>query len=197
MTYDPHSTRYLCFAEARRAFAAGTDTPRALLERCLARAADLEPKVRAFVRLDAEGARQAADAATARWRAGRPLSIIDGLPVGIKDCVDVRGFPTQCNSPLFAENYPATDAAHVDALRRGGAAIVGKTVTTELTMALPGPTWNPWDLERTPGGSSSGSAAAVAAGMLPIATGSQVRGSVLLAGFDLWHHRDEADLRRA
>jgi Asp-tRNA(Asn)/Glu-tRNA(Gln) amidotransferase A subunit family amidase len=179
MTYDPHSTRYLCFAEARRAFAAGTDTPRALLERCLARAADLEPKVRAFVRLDAEGARQAADAATARWRAGRPLSIIDGLPVGIKDCFDVRGFPTQCNSPLFAENYPATDAAHVDALRRGGAAIVGKTVTTELTMALPGPTWNPWDLERTPGGSSSGSAAAVAAGMLPIATGSQVRGSVL------------------
>jgi Asp-tRNA(Asn)/Glu-tRNA(Gln) amidotransferase A subunit family amidase len=71
------------------------------------------------------------------------------------------------------------DAAHVDALRRGGAAIVGKTVTTELTMAGPGPTWNPWDLRRTPGGSSSGSAAAVAARMLPLATGSQVRGSVL------------------
>ena len=76
-------------------------------------------------------------------------------------------------------NKPEVDAAHVDALRRGGAVIVGKTVTTELTMALPGPTWNPWDLERTPGGSSSGSAAAVAAHMLPLATGSQVRGSVL------------------
>jgi Asp-tRNA(Asn)/Glu-tRNA(Gln) amidotransferase A subunit family amidase len=179
MSYDPTTARYLCFAEARRAFAAGTDTPRALLERCLARVADLEPKVQAFVRLDADGARQAADAATARWQAGRPLSIVDGLPVAIKDCFDVRGFATQCNSALFAENYPATDAAHVDALRRGGGAIVGKTVTTELTMALPGPTWNPWDLARTPGGSSSGSAAAVAASMVPIGSGSQVRGSVL------------------
>src|SRR4029077_3824026 len=80
---------------------------------------------------------------------------------------------------LFADNLPAVDAAHVDALRRGGAIIVGKTTTTELTMALPAPTWNPWDTTRTPGGSSSGSAAAVAASMLPLATGSQVRGSII------------------
>src|SRR5262249_57034701 len=99
------------------------------------------------------------------------------LPVGIKDCFDVKGFATQCNCALFVDNRPRIDAAHVDALRRGGALIVGKTVTTELTMALPGPTWNPWDLERTPGGSSSGSAAAVAAGMLPVATGRQVGGA--------------------
>src|SRR6185295_17123401 len=87
--------------------------------------------------------------------------------------------PTRVNSALFSDDPMPLDAAHVDALRRGGAAIVGKTVTTELTMAGPGPTWNPWDLRRTPGGSSSGSAAAVAACMLPIATGSQVRGSVI------------------
>ena len=179
MAYDPRSASYLCFAQTRQAFAAGSETPRAFLERCLERVAALEPKVQAFVGLDLDGARRAADAAAERWRAGRPLSVVDGLPVAIKDCFDVQGFPTRCNSGLFAENYPAHDAAQVDALRRGGALIVGKTVTTELTMALPGPTWNPWDLARTPGGSSSGSAAAVAAGMLPIATGSQVRGSVL------------------
>jgi Asp-tRNA(Asn)/Glu-tRNA(Gln) amidotransferase A subunit family amidase len=135
--------------------------------------------VQAFVAIDADGARAAADGSTARWRAGRPLSVVDGLPVGIKDCFDVRNFVTGCNSALFADNRATIDAAHVDALRRGGAVVVGKTVTTELTMALPGPTWNPWDLARTPGGSSSGSAAAVAAQMLPLATGSQVRGSVI------------------
>jgi len=101
------------------------------------------------------------------------------MPVGIKDCFDVRGLPTRVNSQQFGDEPMPMDAAHVDALRRGGAVIVGKTVTTELTMAGPGPTWNPWDLRRTPGGSSSGSAAAVAARMLPLATGSQVRGSVL------------------
>ncbi len=83
------------------------------------------------------------------------------------------------NSGLFANNTASTDAAHVDALRRGGAIVVGKTTTTELTMALPAPTLNPWNPAHTPGGSSSGSAAAVAASMLPLATGSQVRGSVL------------------
>jgi Asp-tRNA(Asn)/Glu-tRNA(Gln) amidotransferase A subunit family amidase len=179
MAYDPKTARYLCFAEARHAFAGGSDTPRAYLERCFERISEIEPKVRAFVAVDADGARAAADASTARWRAGRALSVVDGLPVGIKDCFDVKGIATECNSALFADNHAKIDAAHVDALRRGGALIVGKTVTTELTMALPGPTWNPWDLERTPGGSSSGSAAAVAARMLPLATGSQVRGSVV------------------
>jgi len=135
--------------------------------------------VRAFVCFDLAGARDAADRSTQRWRDGRPLSAVDGLPVGVKDCFDVRGLPTRVNSGLFTDDPMPLDAAHVDALRRGGAAVVGKTVTTELTMASPGPTWNPWDLRRTPGGSSSGSAAAVAARMLPIATGSQVRGSVL------------------
>ena len=163
--YDPKTARFHSFSE-------NNDTPRVVLERFLETLERLEPKVRAFVCLDIEGARRAADASTARRRAGTPLSAIDGLPVGIKDCFDVRGFPTRVNSAYFDDvSDAATDAAHVDALRRGGAIIVGKTVTTELTMAAPGPTWNPWDLTRTPGGSSSGSAAAVAAGMLPIATG--------------------------
>jgi Asp-tRNA(Asn)/Glu-tRNA(Gln) amidotransferase A subunit family amidase len=178
--YDSRTARYLSFSEAAPGFARGGDSPRAFLERCIERIDRLEPAVRAFVSVDVEGARRAADASTERWRAGRPLSPVDGMPVGIKDCFDVRGFPTRVNSAYFARARDAEDdAAHVDALRRGGAVIAGKTVTTELTMAAPGPTWNPWDLTRTPGGSSSGSAAAVAARMLPVATGSQVRGSVL------------------
>ncbi len=178
--YDPKTARYLCFTEASANFRGGADSPRAFLERCLETIERLEPGVRAFVCLDVDAARRAADAASARWRAGTPRSAVDGLPVGIKDCFDVRGFPTRANSAYFAAAADAvTDAAHVDALRRGGAVVLGKTVTTELTMAAPGPTWNPWDLTRTPGGSSSGSAAAVAAGMLPLATGSQVRGSVI------------------
>ena len=180
MPYDPRTAHYLSFAEARADFAAGRDTPRAYLERCLEAIARLEPTVQAFVRRDEEAAREAADAASARWRAGRPLSAIDGMPVAIKDCYDVAGMPTEVGSRLFEGDVAAAlDAAHVAALRQGGAIIVGKTTTTELTMALPAPTWNPWDLTRTPGGSSSGSAAAVAASMLPLATGSQVRGSTI------------------
>ena len=178
--YDPKTVRYQSFADTRRAFASGADTPRAYLERCIAVIERREPEVHAFVCLDLSAARAAADAATARWKAGAPLSAVDGLPTAIKDCFDVRGFPTRVNSAYFADAPAASvDAAHVDALRRGGAIVLGKTVTTELTMAQPGPTWNPWDLTRTPGGSSSGSAAAVAAGMLPVTTGSQVRGSVI------------------
>lgn len=179
MSYEPRDARYLCFAEARAGFAAGRGDPRAWLERCLDQISRREAEVRAFVRLDLEGARRAADASSERWRKGRPLSAVDGMPVGIKDCFDVLGLPTQVNSALFTDRVAELDAAHVDALRRGGAVLVGKTTTTELTMALPAPTWNPWDLTRTPGGSSSGSAAAVAACMLPVATGSQVRGSVI------------------
>lgn len=177
--YDPRTASYLCFADARAGFASGSDTPRAYLERCINQIGALEPQVRAFVTIDADGARAAADASTERWRRREPRSVVDGLPFGVKDCYDVAGLPTRVNSDLFPGHRAAIDAAHVDALRRNGAVFVGKTVTTELTMAAPGPTWNPWDLTRTPGGSSSGSAAAVAARMLPLATGSQVRGSIV------------------
>jgi len=177
--YDPQSASYLSFAAAKRAFAAGSDTPRAFLERCIEQIERHEPQIKAFVRLDFEGARQQADASATRWQRGQPLSAVDGLPVGIKDCFDIAGWPTEVNSALFRDHVAEIDAAHVDALRAGGAVVLGKTTTTELTMASPAPTLNPWSLEHTPGGSSSGSAAAVAARMLPLATGSQVRGSVL------------------
>jgi Asp-tRNA(Asn)/Glu-tRNA(Gln) amidotransferase A subunit family amidase len=177
--YDPRIAAYPSFATAKRAFAMGTDSPRAFLERCLAELERHEPQVKAFVRVDIEGARAAADASSERWRRGTPLSAVDGLPVGIKDCFDIQGWPTEVNCALFKDRIADIDAAHVSALRRGGALLLGKTTTTELTMALPPPTWNPWDLTRTPGGSSAGSAAAVASGMIPIGTGSQVRGSVI------------------
>lgn len=167
------------FAAARRAFAAGTDTPRACLERCLAAIESREPVVRAWVTLNVEGARAAADAATARWRAGRPLSLVDGLPIGVKDLIWTADMPTQMNSPIYDGWRSGHDAASVYWLRRGGAVILGKTVTTEFGVGASGPTTNPHDPARTPGGSSSGSAAAVAAGMVPVALGTQAMGSIV------------------
>ncbi|GAA4924935.1 Asp-tRNA(Asn)/Glu-tRNA(Gln) amidotransferase A subunit family amidase [Actinomycetospora succinea] len=103
-----------------------------------------------------------------------------GVPVGVKDIIDVAGVPTRCGSPVRADTPPAAaDAAIVRLLREAGAVVVGKTVTTEFACFDPGPTRNPHDLARTPGGSSSGSAAAVAAGMVPLALGSQTAGSVV------------------
>jgi Asp-tRNA(Asn)/Glu-tRNA(Gln) amidotransferase A subunit family amidase len=160
-------------------FSAGTDTPRALLERCLSRLAEFEPAVGAFVHYDSSAARKAADASTGRWRAGRPLSPIDGMPVGIKDIIETADMPTGQGSPLFTGWETGRDAASVAALREAGAVILGKTVTTEFAASEPRGTRNPWDSERTPGGSSSGSAAAVGCGMVPAALGTQVVGSIV------------------
>ena len=137
------------------------------------------PKIGAFVNLNLAGARAAADRATARWRDGRPLSKIDGMPVGIKDIIETADMPTENGSPLFAGFRSERDAASVAALREAGAVIVGKTVTTEFAASEPRGTRNPHDLRRTPGGSSSGSAAGVAAGMMSAALGTQVIGSTI------------------
>jgi Asp-tRNA(Asn)/Glu-tRNA(Gln) amidotransferase A subunit family amidase len=160
-------------------FAAGRDTPRDYLERCLEAISTLDPSIGAFVALNVPAARDAADRATARWRAGKTLSPIDGMPIGIKDIIETVDMPTEQGSPLFAGWRSGRDAASVYALREAGAVVVGKTVTTEFASTEPRGTRNPWDLERTPGGSSSGSAAAVAAGMVPAALGTQVIGSIL------------------
>jgi len=160
-------------------FAAGQDTPRDFLERCLAAIDEWEPKIGAFVCLNRDGARAAADRATARWRKGAPLSPIDGMPVGVKDIIETVDMPTGQGSPLFAGAQTGRDAAAVAALRAAGAVVVGKTVTTEFAATFPGATRNPWDPSRTPGGSSSGSAAAVGAGLLPGALGTQVIGSTI------------------
>jgi Asp-tRNA(Asn)/Glu-tRNA(Gln) amidotransferase A subunit family amidase len=167
------------YLSATPRFAGGSDTPREFLERCLADLAALEPKIGAFVNLNLDGARAAADRATSRWRAGRPLSKIDGMPVGIKDIIETADMPTENGSPLFAGFRSERDGASVAALREAGAVVVGKTVTTEFAATEPRGTRNPHDLRRTPGGSSSGSAAAVGSGMLSTALGTQVIGSTI------------------
>jgi Asp-tRNA(Asn)/Glu-tRNA(Gln) amidotransferase A subunit family amidase len=167
------------YLSAAAQFAASNDTPRDLLERCLAAITEFEPQIGAFVHLDIPAAQQAADRSTERWRAGRPLSPIDGMPIGIKDIIETADMPTQMGSPLFDGYRSERDAASVVALRAAGAVILGKTVTTEFAASEPRGTRNPWDPRRTPGGSSSGSAAAVAAGMLSTALGTQVIGSTI------------------
>src|SRR5437870_4221494 len=127
--------------------------------------------VATFINLD--GARQAAqDGATA----GKPLR---GLPVGLKDIFDTADIPTEYGSRIYAGHRPAGDAALVSLIRRAGGVVLGKTVTTEFAHLDPGKTRNPHNLAHTPGGSSSGSAAGVAAGFFPIAIGSQTGGSVI------------------
>ena len=167
------------YLPATGTFAAGKDSPRAFLERCLAAIEAAEKQVGAFVHLNVERARADADASSERWRTGQPLSPIDGMPVGIKDIMETEDMPTELGSPLFAGWRSGRDCAAVRALREAGAVILGKTVTTEFAATEPRGTRNPHDLSRTPGGSSSGSAAAVAAGFLPAALGTQVVGSIL------------------
>jgi Asp-tRNA(Asn)/Glu-tRNA(Gln) amidotransferase A subunit family amidase len=169
----------ISFVAAAADFPAGKSTPRDLLERCLARVEAFEPAVGAFVCHDIAAARAAADRSTERWRAGRQLSPIDGMPLGIKDIIETIDMPTGQGSPLFDGYQTERDAASVAALREAGAVILGKVVTTEFASTEPRGTRNPWDAKRTPGGSSSGSAAAVACGMVPAALGTQVVGSIL------------------
>ena len=167
------------FTEAVSSFESGKDTPRKLLERCIANIEAHEKRVKAFVTLDLAAARKAADASTTRYKRGKALSMVDGFPVGIKDIMATKDMPTQMGSAAFKGAQLAQDAACVHALREGGAIIFGKTVTTEFAIGYSGPTTNPFDPKRTPGGSSSGSAAAVGSGMMPVGLGTQTQGSTL------------------
>jgi Asp-tRNA(Asn)/Glu-tRNA(Gln) amidotransferase A subunit family amidase len=167
------------YLPATASFASGEDSPRAFLERCLAALDAWEPTVGAFVTLNLAPSRAAADESTKRWRSGKPLSAIDGMPVGIKDIIETIDMPTQNGSPLFEGFRSERDGASVAALREAGAVILGKTVTTEFAATEPRGTRNPWDTARTPGGSSSGSAAAVAVGAISVGLGTQVLGSIL------------------
>ena len=169
----------LTFYDAVRRFTDGNDSPRAYLERCLETIAQREPVVKAFTAVNETGARAAADASVARWKAGKPLSPIDGMPVAIKDLLETKDMPTEMGCAAMKGNFPKRDNAAVWALRQAGAVILAKTVTAELGGAHPGPTTNPFDPKRTPGGSSSGSAAAVGANMVPAAIGTQVGGSII------------------
>ncbi len=163
--------------EAIRQIRAGQISPIELVDRCIKRIDRFEDRIHAWVLVDAEGARQRA----LELSDSPPVGPLHGIPVGIKDIVDIAGWPTQAGSPLLEGNVARQDAPIVTALRRAGAIILGKTVTVEFACFDPSPTRNPWSatLEHTPGGSSSGSAAALAVGMCMGAIGTQTGGSLV------------------
>ena len=144
----------------------GSSTPQSAVEASLRRIDAVESRLQAWVEVDR----------SAKAAANGPLA---GVPIGIKDIFDVAGLPTRYGAASFAHQTPTADSVAVVRLRAAGAAILGKTHTTQFAYMDPAPTRNPWSLDHTPGGSSSGSAAAVAAGMVPLAIGSQTVGSVL------------------
>jgi Asp-tRNA(Asn)/Glu-tRNA(Gln) amidotransferase A subunit family amidase len=164
---------------AAAAMARGETSSSALLEACLDRIETRDALVSAWVYVDAELALAKARAADDARAAGKPLGPLHGLPIAIKDIFDTGDMPTECGSALYRGRRPTEDAQAVSLLRRAGAIVIGKTVTAELALSAPGATANPLDLRRTPGGSSSGSAAAVADHMVPLAVGSQTGGSVI------------------
>ncbi|MBY0526083.1 MAG: amidase [Gemmataceae bacterium] len=156
----------------------GRLTPVDLLETCLASMERLEPKVHAFVHIDRDGARAEAKRLAAELKGGHWRGPLHGIPLGIKDIFDAFDWPTAAGSRLWAQSIARRDATVVERLRRAGAVFVGKTVTTQYASFDPPPTRNPWGLAQTPGGSSSGSAAAVACGMCLGTLASQTGGSI-------------------
>ncbi|MDP4595219.1 MAG: amidase [Beijerinckiaceae bacterium] len=165
--------------DAAARIAAGTICAEQLMEACLARIADRDPQLHAFAHIDPQRAMKLARQADACRGQGIGTGPLHGVPVAIKDVIDTGELPTEYGSQIFAGRQAAEDAACVRQLRQAGAIVIGKTVTTELASLTAGPTRNPHDPDHTPGGSSSGSAAAVATGMVPLALGTQTAGSVL------------------
>jgi len=176
---DDDTLTALSAIEAAERIAAGELSSTQYVEACLERIDALDGKVHAFIHLDRKEALAQARALDERRRAGKALGPLHGVPVGIKDIFDTANYKTECGSPLFKGRQPTRDAAAVERLREAGAVIIGKTVSTEFAYFYPGATRNPHDVTRTPGGSSSGSAAAVAARMVPLAIGSQTNGSMI------------------
>lgn len=172
----------LTATQAAAQIAKGTISAQDFTRACLDRIAAVEPEVQAFVHLDPDYALKQAKALDEHRAAGRPLGPLHGIPVALKDIIDTADYPTECGCGALAGRKPAQDATIVRRLREAGAVIIGKTVTTELAYFHPGKTRNPHDTGRTPGGSSSGSAAAVAARMVPLAVGSQTNGSLIRPG---------------
>lgn len=176
---DAARLNWLTATETARLIRDGVVSSEEHLRACLARTEDTEPTVQAWAHLDPDFALEQAGDADRHRKRGAPCGPLHGVAVGIKDIIDVRGMPTEDGTVLHAGRMPRRDAAVVARLRAAGAVVLGKTVTTELATYAPGKTRNPHDPEHTPGGSSSGSAAAVAAGMVPVALGSQTNGSTI------------------
>lgn len=166
-------------SDAARRMQEGLLTSEELVQACLERIRNVEPEVQAWAYLDEEHALAQARAADELRRSGQSVGPLNGIPVGIKDIIDTADMPTENGTVLHAGRTPRYDAKVVAMLRAAGAVILGKTVTTECAYFAPGKTRNPHNPEHTPGGSSSGSAAAVAASMVPLALGSQTNGSVI------------------
>jgi Asp-tRNA(Asn)/Glu-tRNA(Gln) amidotransferase A subunit family amidase len=169
----------LSAAEAARRIREGLLTSQELVESCLERIAQVDEKIQAWTFLDEKHARDQARAADEAKASASAIGPLHGIPVGLKDIIDTADMPTENGTVLHKGRTPREDAAVAKMLRAAGAVILGKTVTTECAYFSPGKTRNPHNPEHTPGGSSSGSAAAVAAGMVPLALGSQTAGSVI------------------
>jgi aspartyl-tRNA(Asn)/glutamyl-tRNA(Gln) amidotransferase subunit A len=175
---------WLTAAQAARDFAARRLSPVELVEALLARTAAVDPRINAYIRLDAETALADARAAEAEIAAGRIRGPLHGVPMGVKDIFDVAGLPTTCHSAVMPATPAAADAASVARLRQAGAIVMGKLATHEFAIGGPSldlpwpPARNPWNPAHHPGGSSSGSGAGVAAGLFPIALGSDTAGSI-------------------
>jgi len=165
--------------ELRERLARGALKAVDLIDDCLAVVAAREPDVQAWAWLDGEHAIAQARALDAHRESGRAIGPLHGLPVGVKDIIDTAKIRTENGTAIDAGRVPVRDAAVVQRLKAAGAVIMGKTATTELAYLHPAKTRNPWHPDHTPGGSSAGSAAAVAAGMVPLAIGTQTGGSVI------------------
>ncbi len=176
---DLSNLHLLSASDAARLIRDGVLSSQQLVEACLARVREIDAQVQAWAFLDADYAREQARLAD-EWRlGGQSIGPLHGVPVGIKDIIDTADMPTENGSALHAGRTPSRDATVVAMLRAAGAVIMGKTVTTEFANRAPGKTRNPHNSAHTPGGSSSGSAAAVAASMVPLALGSQTGGSTV------------------
>src|SRR5256886_12059026 len=176
---DQKGLSWASAVEAARMVREGAVTSVELVQACLARVREIDGQVQAWTFLDPEHALAQARAADELRMSGQPIGALHGIPVGLKDIIDTADMPTENGSVLHAGRTPSRDASVVSLLRGAGAVILGKTVTTEFASAFPNKTRNPHDPAHTPGGSSSGSAAAVAAGMVPLALGSQTGGSTI------------------
>lgn len=165
--------------EAREALQQGLISAVEMVQASFERIDEIEESIGAWAHLDRELALEQARQADDFRQRGLPVGPLHGLPVGIKDIIDTGDYPTERGSVLFQGRTPANDATLVSLLKQAGAIILGKTVTTEMAVFSPGKTRNPHNIEHTPGGSSSGSAAAVAAGMVPLSVGTQTNGSVI------------------
>jgi len=150
-----------------------------LVTACLARIDETDGQLKAWAHLDRDHALAQAEEMDAIRRAGRPTGALHGVPVALKDIIDTQDFPTERGTSIYAGRTPESDAALVERLREAGAVILGKTVTTEFAFMHPAQTRNPHNPDYSPGGSSSGSAAAVAAFHVPLAVGTQTNGSVI------------------